>query len=144
MIYEVYTDGACSNNPGPGGWGFALIKDRTVIRSSSGYVQHTTNNQMEMTAVIKALSHFKSQSSIHLFTDSNYVIQGINSWIHNWLKRDWKTASNKPVKNVELWKQIDKLNKFHDVKWNWVKGHSGNFGNEIADKLATEAITNKC
>jgi ribonuclease HI len=109
----------------------------------SGYQKDTTNNQMEMTAVIKALSFFDEKATINLFTDSNYVINGINSWIHNWIKKGWKTSSNSPVKNVELWKEINALNKFHAVKWIWVKGHSGNTGNDLADKLATDAIIKK-
>lgn len=136
---KIYTDGACRGNPGPGGWG-ALIIENEEEWSLWGGENNTTNNQMEMTAAIKALEYFENSSNIYLTTDSNYVKDGIEKWIAGWKRNGWKTASKKPVKNKELWMRLDKLNSFHNVSWNWVKGHSGHRENEIADSLANKGI----
>ena len=121
---KVFTDGACRGNPGPGGWGALILYDQDEF-SLWGGEKETTNNQMEMTAAIKALEYFKESSDISLTTDSNYVKDGIEKWISGWKKNGWKTAAKKPVKNKELWKRLDQLTQFHNVSWNWVKGHSG-------------------
>jgi|TARA_B100000902_G_scaffold96762_1_gene99440 ribonuclease HI len=136
---KIYTDGACRGNPGPGGWG-ALIIENEEEWSLWGGENNTTNNQMEMTAAIKALEYFENSSNIYLTTDSNYVKDGIEKWIAGWKRNGWKTASKKPVKNKELWMRLDELNSFHNVSWNWVKGHSGHRENEIADSLANKGI----
>jgi ribonuclease HI len=136
---KIYTDGACRGNPGPGGWG-ALIIENEEEWSLWGGENNTTNNQMEMTAAIKALEYFENSSNIYLTTDSNYVKDGIEKWIAGWKRNGWKTASKKPVKNKELWMRLDELNNFHNVSWNWVKGHSGHRENEIADSLANKGI----
>ena len=135
----IYTDGACSGNPGPGGWGAVLIYNGTE-KHLSGHAEDTTNNRMEMTAVIESLKAIKEECEIELFTDSKYVMDGINEWIHNWKKRGWKTANKKPVKNADLWQELDEMNQSHKVNWNWVKGHNGDKYNELADSLATSAI----
>ena len=136
---EVYTDGACSGNPGKGGWGvYMKIENQEV--ELNGSMDNTTNNRMELTAVIKALKHLKNKSNINLFTDSKYVMQGIEEWIHKWKKNNWKTSKKESVKNKELWVELDELVSMHDISWNWVKGHSGDHGNERADYLATSAI----
>ena len=137
-MIEIYTDGACSKNPGPGGWGVYIIIGKEEIKLS-GNDPETTNNKMEMTATIEALKYFKESKKIKLYTDSNYIYKGINEWIDGWKKRDWKTSGKKPVKNKELWMELDKLNDFHTVNWYHVPAHSGIEGNEIADKLAVEA-----
>ena len=121
---RVFTDGACRGNPGPGGWGALILYDQDEF-SLWGGEKETTNNQMEMTAAIKALEYFKESSDISLTTDSNYVKDGIEKWISGWKKNGWKTAAKKPVKNKELWMRLDQLTQFHNVSWNWVKGHSG-------------------
>ena len=136
---DIYTDGACSGNPGKGGWGVYLKIDNEEIQLS-GAKDNTTNNRMELTAVIEALKYLKCKSNINLFTDSKYVMQGIKEWIHNWKKNDWKTSKKEPVKNKELWIELDKLVSLHNIQWKWVKGHSGDYGNERADYLATTAI----
>ena len=136
---KIYTDGACRGNPGPGGWG-ALIIENEEEWSLWGGENNTTNNQMEMTAAIKALEYFENSSNIYLTTDSNYVKDGIEKWIAGWKRNGWKTASKKPVKNKELWMRLEELNSFHNVPWNWVKGHSGHRENEIADSLANKGI----
>ena len=135
----MYTDGACRGNPGPGGWGVVLIyKDnRKTLR---GYSAETTNNRMELTAVIEGLRALNRSCRIEINTDSKYVMQGINEWIANWKRNGWKTAARKPVKNCDLWQQLDEAVAGHDVAWKWVKGHSGIEGNELADQLANEAI----
>ena len=135
----IYTDGACRGNPGPGGWG-ALIKYGETTKEIYGADVSTTNNKMELTAAIKALKEIKEPSEIIIYTDSKYVLQGIEEWIHNWKKRGWLGANKKPVKNEELWKELDELREKHTIKWNWVKGHSGDPGNETADMLANRGI----
>ena len=136
---DIYTDGACSGNPGKGGWGVYLKIDNEEIQLN-GAKDNTTNNRMELTAVIEALKYLKCKSNINLFTDSKYVMQGIEEWIHNWKKNNWKTSKKEPVKNKELWIELDKLVSLHNIQWKWVKGHSGDYGNERADYLATTAI----
>ena len=136
---DIYTDGACSGNPGKGGWGVYLKIDNEEIEFN-GSQDNTTNNRMELTAVIEALKYLKNKSNINLFTDSKYVMQGIEEWIYNWKKNNWKTSRKEPVKNKELWIELDKLVSLHNIQWKWVKGHSGDYGNERADYLATTAI----
>ena len=138
MIY-IYTDGACKGNPGPGGWG-ALLKYNEHEKEINGFSLETTNNIMELTAVIEALSIIKKKSEITIITDSNYVKDGITKWIDNWKKKGWKTANKKPVKNKNLWEKLDTLTINHNIKWEWVRGHTGNPGNEKADQLANDAI----
>ena len=136
---EIFTDGACRGNPGPGGWG-VLIRQFGRIEELYGAKAYTTNNQMELLAVIKGLAAFHTPSVIKVTTDSKYVKNGITQWIINWKKNGWKTANKKPVKNLELWKTLDKGVHYHQVKWHWVKGHSGHIENERADVLANKAI----
>ncbi|MGY9025449.1 MAG: ribonuclease HI [Candidatus Pelagibacterales bacterium] len=136
---NIYTDGACSGNPGPGGWGVYIDNNGEIVELS-GNESETTNNRMELQAIIEALSYFSDISKINLFTDSKYVIDGANSWMVNWKKNGWQTAQKKPVKNKDLWIKLDTLIQTHKLTWNWVKGHDGNFGNERADYLATSAI----
>ena len=131
----VYTDGACKGNPGPGGWG-AWLRSGAHEKELWGGERLTTNNRMELTAVIEALSILKKRCRVDVHTDSEYVRNGITTWIHGWKKRGWTTADKKPVKNVELWQRLDELAQRHDVRWHWVKGHSGDPGNERADQLA--------
>ena len=135
----IFTDGACRGNPGPGGWGVLILLEGEEITLYGGE-NSTTNNQMEMMAAIKALEYFREKKSIELVTDSNYLKDGIEKWIHGWKKNGWKTSAKKPVKNQELWMKIDTLNHFHEVQWKWVKGHSGHRENEIADLLANKGI----
>ena len=136
---EIYTDGACKGNPGMGGWGAILIyKDH--VKEISGFESDTTNNIMELTAVIKALESLKEECHVVLTTDSNYVKDGITDWINNWKLNGWKTANKQPVKNKELWIMLDSLSKKHIIDWKWVKGHAGNIENERADFLAREEI----
>ena len=132
----VYTDGACSGNPGPGGWGVLIVTDSSESIELNGGEKHTTNNRMELTAAIEALKHFKQSTKLTIFTDSVYVKEGISSWLNNWKARGWKTAAKKPVKNEDLWKELDEQNQIHDVNWQWVKGHAGHPENERADFLA--------
>ena len=136
---EMYTDGACKGNPGVGGWGSYIIEGNSE-KDLYGFNLNTTNNKMELTAVIESLKTLKSNSEVTIFTDSQYVKNGINQWIINWKKNGWKTATKKPVKNKELWKELDGLVQQHVVNWKWVKGHSGNPGNERADQLANKGI----
>lgn len=136
---DIYTDGACSGNPGPGGWG-ALLSYHNKEDELSGYSEHTTNNKMELLAAISALESLSITSSVSLTTDSTYVKDGITKWIHNWKKRNWKTSAGNPIKNIELWKRLDEVSATHKVSWHWVKGHAGHAGNERADQLATAAI----
>ena len=138
-IIDVYTDGACKGNPGPGGWG-ALLRWNGHEKELFGGELNTTNNRMELRAVIEALAALKSDSSVRLHTDSKYVLDGITTWIHNWKKRGWKTAGKKPVKNVDLWQQLDDLALQYTITWVWVKGHSGHDGNERADELANRGV----
>ena len=138
-IIDVYTDGACKGNPGPGGWG-ALLRWNGHEKELFGGEPNTTNNRMELRAVIEALAALKSDSSVRLHTDSKYVLDGITTWIHNWKKRGWKTAGKKPVKNVDLWQQLDALARQYTITWVWVKGHSGHDGNERADELANRGV----
>ena len=135
----IYTDGACRGNPGPGGWG-VLIEYGELSKQLYGGDVSTTNNKMELTAAIMALTEIKEPCEIILYTDSKYVLQGIEEWIHNWKKRGWRGANKKPVKNIDLWKELDELRDKHNIKWNWVKGHSGDPGNESADMLANRGI----
>jgi len=139
MSLEIYTDGACRGNPGPGGWG-ALIKDTGGERELSGAESATTNNRMELTAAIMALREVPSGSAVDIYTDSKYVMDGLNQWLPAWKKRGWKTADKKPVKNQDLWQALDEANARHQVRWHWVKGHSGHDGNERVDRLANLAI----
>jgi ribonuclease HI len=134
----IYTDGACSGNPGPGGWGSVLMYNGHDRELSGGDAQ-TTNNRMEMMAVIMALESLKRACDVKIYTDSIYVMKGITEWIEQWKKRGWKTAAKKPVKNVELWQRMELAVERHDVSWEWVKGHSGVPGNERADELARVA-----
>ena len=136
---KIYTDGACKGNPGPGGWG-ALLDYEGKIKEINGYSANTTNNIMELTAVIKSLKQLNRPCNIIITTDSNYVKNGITKWIHNWKKNGWKTANKKPVKNKELWENLDSLTKSHTIDWQWIKGHSGHPENERADTLANLAI----
>lgn len=135
----IYTDGACRGNPGPGGWG-ATLEFAGTSRELKGSERNTTNNRMELTAAIEALQALKRPCSIDLYTDSEYLRKGITEWLQNWKQRGWKTAAKKPVKNVELWQALDEAVARHEINWHWVKGHSGNPGNERADALANEAI----
>tara|TARA_B100001540_G_C15807683_1_gene642861 strand:- start:2583 stop:3011 length:429 start_codon:yes stop_codon:yes gene_type:complete len=139
-MIEIYTDGACSGNPGIGGWGVVILINTDQPILLNGGENETTNNRMELTAAIQALKHFEKKQSIKLITDSRYVKDGIESWIINWKKNGWKTSSKKPVKNKDLWIELDKLIAFHDITWNWVKGHSGEKYNEKADFLARRFI----
>ena len=132
---EIYTDGACRGNPGPGGWG-ATLESGEHFRELSGAEADTTNNRMELTAVIQALAALKRPSVVVVYTDSEYVKNGITTWIHGWKKRGWLTADRKPVKNVELWQALEAQAAQHQVDWRWVKGHAGDPGNERADALA--------
>lgn len=136
---QIYTDGACSGNPGKGGWG-AILMYGNHLKEISGAKAHTTNNRMELTAVIKALETLKKPCVIDIFTDSQYVKNGITIWIHGWKKKGWKASNKKPVKNEDLWKELDKLQEKHSIEWHWVKGHADNEFNNLADHLATEAI----
>ena len=138
-LVQIFTDGACKGNPGPGGWG-AIMKYGDHVKELNGYSAETTNNIMELTAVIEALKSLTRPCAIILTTDSNYVKDGITQWIHNWKKKDWKTANKQPVKNKECWLQLDIEVQRHQIEWKWVKGHSGHPENERADELANEAV----
>ncbi len=142
MITKIYIDGACVGNPGPGGWA-AIILLENKKKEIFGGEKSTTNNRMELTAAIKALEYFvelkKKESSLKIFTDSNYVKDGITIWIHKWEKNNWKTSDKKDVKNIDLWKKLKELTKNEKIEWNWIKGHSGDPYNELADKLAKKA-----
>jgi ribonuclease HI len=136
---EVFTDGACRGNPGPGGWG-VLLRYKGSEKTLYGAEPETTNNRMELMAAIRALESLTRQCSVKLTTDSQYVQKGITEWLPNWKRRGWKTAAKKPVKNADLWKRLDEAVAEHDVEWHWVKGHSGHPENELADALANQAI----
>lgn len=138
-MIEIYTDGACRGNPGPGGWG-ALLRAGKHEKELWGGEHHTTNNRMEMTAVIESLKAMKRPSDIVLTTDSQYVRKGITEWIEGWKRKNWQTAARKPVKNADLWKEIDRLAATHNIEWKWVKGHSGHAENERVDELANKGI----
>ena len=136
---EIFTDGACSGNPGPGGWG-ALLRWNGVTKELYGGEADTTNNRMELTAAIKALNALKEPCEVDLYTDSVYVRNGISSWIDSWKANNWKTSAKKPVKNAELWQQLDEARSRHKVSWHWVKGHAGHPENERCDELARKGV----
>ena len=135
----VYTDGACKGNPGPGGWG-AWLRWGEHEKELFGGEPNTTNNRMELTAVIEALALLKRRSTVAVYTDSSYVKDGITQWIHGWKKRGWRTAGNQPVKNIDLWQKLDSLVAQHQLQWHWVRGHTGDPGNERADQLANRGV----
>ena len=139
---EIFTDGACSGNPGPGGWG-AILRYRGTEREINGGEANTTNNRMEMMAAIQAVEALRRPSRIILYTDSKYLSDGITKWIHGWKRRGWKTAGKKPVKNQDLWQRLDNATAGHDIEWRWVKGHAGHRENERADALARDGISGK-
>ena len=139
QIVHIFTDGACKGNPGPGGWGAVLQYDAS-IKEIKGYSSNTTNNIMEISAVIESLKTLTRSCNVIITTDSNYVKDGITKWIHQWKKRNWKTANKKLVKNKTLWQKLDLETQRHQITWKWVKGHSGHTENERADELANEAI----
>ena len=139
-MIKIYTDGACSGNPGVGGWGAVILIDKKDPILLNGGEKLTTNNRMELTAAIKALKYFENPEAINLITDSKYVKDGIESWISNWKKNGWKTAAKKPVKNKELWEELDLQISKHNISWEWVKGHTGEIFNEKADFLARRFI----
>ena len=138
-IVELFTDGACRGNPGKGGWG-VLMRYGSAEKNLYGGDALTTNNRMELTAVIKGLEALTQPCKVKITTDSKYVLTGATEWIMNWKKRNWRTANKKPVLNVELWKRLDELVQNHEIEWEWVKGHSGHLENEIADQLANQGI----
>ncbi|HKQ24142.1 MAG TPA: ribonuclease HI [Burkholderiales bacterium] len=138
-VVDIYTDGACKGNPGPGGWG-VWLKWGDHEKELFGGEPETTNNRMELTAVIEALASLKRRCKARLHTDSQYVQIGISNWIHDWKKRGWRTADKKPVKNLDLWQKLDELVGKHDIEWIWVRGHDGNPGNERADELANRGV----
>tara|TARA_B100000029_G_scaffold139347_1_gene134454 strand:- start:6401 stop:6829 length:429 start_codon:yes stop_codon:yes gene_type:complete len=142
MKYKIYTDGACSGNPGPGGWAAIIIINGEVKEIISGNEKKTTNNQMELMGPIKAIQKFKKKSEISIITDSTYVKDGITIWIKRWEKNGWKTAAKKPVKNRDLWKKLRNLSLKHNIKWIWVKGHHEDKYNNLVDGLAQRAIKN--
>jgi len=135
----IFTDGACRGNPGPGGWG-VLMRYKDTEKEYFGGEKDTTNNRMEMSAIIESLSLLTRPCKVNLYTDSRYVIDGITKWLPGWKKKNWKTSKNQSVKNEDLWKTLDKLVQQHDINWNWVKGHSGHIENERADELANKGI----
>lgn len=137
---QIFTDGSCLGNPGPGGYG-AILKYKTTIKEISGGFTHTTNNRMELLAAIVALNSLNTRCRVDLTTDSQYVKNGINQWIHNWRKNGWRTADKKPVKNADLWQQLDQAVARHDITWHWVKGHAGHAENERCDVLARQAAS---
>ena len=137
---HLFTDGACSGNPGPGGWAYLLVHPRTgKQREQSGGERDTTNNRMELQAVIEGLSDLQMPSFVELYSDSQYVLKGLEEWIDGWKRRGWKTAGKKPVKNVDLWKKLDELRKLHVISFHWVRGHDGHPENERVDELAVQA-----
>jgi len=138
-VVDIFTDGACSGNPGPGGWG-ALLRYGTKERELFGGEKDTTNNRMELTAVIRALETLTRPVRVRVHTDSTYVQQGITKWIHGWKKNGWRTSSKEPVKNADLWKLLEEAATRHHVEWHWVKGHAGHEGNERADALANKGV----
>lgn len=136
---EIYTDGACRGNPGPGGWG-VLLRSGSRERELCGGELHTTNNRMELVAAIRGLGALKRRCSVDLYTDSEYLRRGISEWLTQWKRRAWRTADRKPVRNEDLWRELDELAQKHEVRWHWVKGHSGHDGNERADALANRGL----
>ena len=142
MKYIIYTDGACSGNPGPGGWAAVIFNESKKQNNIFGAIKDTTNNRMELMAPIMALKKIKSNSEVIIFTDSTYVKKGITEWIKKWEKNGWKNANKKPVKNIDLWKKLNDLCKKNKVTWKWIKGHSDNKYNNLADQLATSAVKN--
>ena len=142
MKYIIYTDGACSGNPGTGGWGAVIIDEENNQIELSGSEKSTTNNRMELLAPIKALKKIKEEANITIFTDSTYLKNGISEWIKKWEINGWKSANKKPIKNKDLWQELNKLTQKKDITWKWVKAHAGNPLNELADQLATKAIKN--
>ena len=138
-LIEAFTDGACRGNPGSGGWG-VLLRFNDHEKRLCGGEHETTNNRMELMAVIQALESLNRECKVKVTSDSQYVLKGINEWMENWKKRGWKTAAKKPVKNVDLWLRLDKARESHEIEWVWVKGHSGHIENEIADELANQGI----
>jgi len=138
-VVRIYTDGACKGNPGPGGWG-ALLRSGGHERELFGGDPATTNNRMELTAVIRALAALKQASKVEVYTDSEYVMKGITEWLAAWKRRGWKTADRKPVKNADLWRELDELAGRHEVRWHWVRGHAGHPENERADALANRGV----
>lgn len=136
---EIYADGACKGNPGPGGWG-ALLRANGQERELHGGEAATTNNRMELTAVIRALEALEGRPAVRLYTDSQYVQKGITEWIHAWKRRGWRTVDNKPVKNADLWRRLDEVANGHRIEWHWVKGHAGHPENERADALANKGV----
>ncbi len=138
-LVEIFTDGACSGNPGPGGWG-ALLRYGRHKKELFGFSPHTTNNRMELLAAVRALEALKRPCKVILYTDSTYLKNGITKWLPKWKVKNWMLGKNKSVKHVDLWKRLDKLNELHDIEWKWVRGHSGHVENEIVDKLARQAI----
>ncbi|MEZ5510898.1 MAG: ribonuclease HI [Gammaproteobacteria bacterium] len=139
QVVEIYTDGACKGNPGPGGWG-AVLRYKGVEKHLNGAEPDTTNNRMELSAALMALNSLKRPCKVVLTTDSEYLRKGITEWIHGWKKKGWRTASKQPVKNADLWQALDEAVARHDIEWHWVKGHSGHPENELADQLANQAI----
>lgn len=139
QVVEIYTDGACKGNPGPGGWG-AVLRYKGVEKHLNGAERDTTNNRMELSAALMALNSLKRPCKVALTTDSEYLRKGITEWIHGWKKKGWRTASKQPVKNADLWQALDEAVARHDIEWHWVKGHSGHPENELADQLANQAI----
>ena len=135
----IYTDGACKGNPGPGGWG-AVLRSGSHEKQIHGGEKHTTNNRMEISAVIFALRSLKQRSTVELWTDSQYVQKGVTEWLEGWKKRGWRTASKNPVKNADLWQELDALLPDHEISWHWVRGHNGHPGNELADQLANKGV----
>ena len=136
---DIFTDGACKGNPGPGGWGVLLVYKGKELELCGGE-RETTNNRMELTAAIRGLAELKKSCAVRLVTDSKYVMQGIQDWMPNWKKRGWKTAAKQPVKNVDLWQQLDEQTLRHQIEWQWVRGHTGHPGNERADELANRGV----
>ena len=139
-MITIYTDGACSGNPGIGGWGVVILNNPNQPVLLNGGEENTTNNRMELTAAIKAVSYFDNKRDLEIFTDSKYLKDGIENWIHKWKINNWKTTTKKPVKNKDLWLKLDEAIYHHNIKWNWVKGHSDNLYNEKADGLARKYI----
>ena len=142
MKYTIYTDGACSGNPGPGGWGAVIFDNDNKQKNISGSEENTTNNRMELSAAIMALKEVNTNSEITIYTDSNYVKNGITEWVLKWKENGWKNSNKEPVKNKDLWEKLDNLCEQNTINWKWVKGHASNKYNNLADELATKAIKN--